>query len=208
MPHVHVDLRTFAFAFPISPSLAVGPLGFPLLCCINFHSHSASVSLWASSCIELSARLPSHNLVRIFVAVAWLHLRFLPSSWLASPRGLSALSSCYFMPIHIHIHIVHLYDILKHNIGFSHCPLLLWLSCFFELQGLLCVAATYLRYVLTFNIIKFMIYYGTFSMRRERRQRPFNKFLLPADAPQLHPENADWTVIEGELQYQDGFIDQ
>lgn len=150
MPHVHVDLRTFAFAFPISPSLAVGPFGFPLLCCINFHSHPASVSLWASSCIELSARLPSHNLVRIFVAVAWLHLRFLPSSWLASPRGLSALSSCYFMPCtHICIctytytYIVHLYNILKHNIGFSHCPLLLWLSCFFELQGLLCVAATY-----------------------------------------------------------------
>lgn len=53
-----------------------------------------------------------------------------------------------------------------------------------------------------------MIYYGPFSMRRERRQRPFNKFLLPADAAQLHPVNADWAVIEGELQYQDGFIDQ
>lgn len=115
-----------------------------LLCCINFHSHAASVSLWASSCIELSARLPSHNLVRIFVAVAWLHLRFLPSSWLELRHEACQHSRAAILCLeHTHIHIVHLYDILKHNIGFSHCPLLLWLSCFFELQGLRCLAATY-----------------------------------------------------------------
>lgn len=46
-----------------------------------------------------------------------------------------------------------------------------------------------------------MIYYGPFSMRREqavfaRRQSPFNKFPLLPNV--LHPENADWTVFEGE----------
>lgn len=77
-----------------------------LLCCINFHSHAASVSLWASSCIELSARLPSHNLVRIFVAVAWLHLRFLPSSWLElHHEACQHFRAAILCLVHIHIHM-------------------------------------------------------------------------------------------------------
>lgn len=77
-----------------------------LLCCINFHSHAASVSLWASSCIELSARLPSHNLVRIFVAIAWLHLRFLPSSWLElHHEACQHFRAAILCLVHIHIHM-------------------------------------------------------------------------------------------------------
>lgn len=63
VPHVHVDLRTFAFAFhiphvtfPIPIALCPPlrpPLCPPLLCCINFHSlhgqRITSISLWACS---------------------------------------------------------------------------------------------------------------------------------------------------------------